>query len=122
MDKQTLIDTENKIRESFKQKRIRYMFHMCGGNEDSLIRIFEEIRDRDWVFSTHRSHYHALLKGMSPDELIERVELGSPLGICDAVQVLQAGRLPTHRGAVVDDLDFDLAVLVVELDHSPPDE
>ena len=79
MDKETLIDTENRIRESFKQKRIRYMFHMCGGNEDSLIRIFNEIRPQDWVFSTHRSHYHALLKGMSPDELIERVELGESM-------------------------------------------
>jgi len=36
--------------------------------------------------------------------------------------VLKTGRLTAHCGAVLDDLDFDLAVLVVELDHSPPDE
>lgn len=73
MEKDTLISTENRVRELFKDKKIRSMFHMSGGNEKELIRIFEEIGRQDWVFSTHRSHYHALLKGMSPDELVSRV-------------------------------------------------
>lgn len=79
MDRETLIDTENRIREAFKQKKIRSMFHLSGGNEDELIRIFKDIRPQDWVFSTHRSHYHALLKGMSPDELVERVIKGESM-------------------------------------------
>ena len=79
LSKQDLIDTENRIREEFKQKKIRFMFHMCGGNEESLIEIFKEIRYQDWVFSTHRSHYHALLKGMTPDELVNRVIKGESM-------------------------------------------
>jgi len=79
MDKQTLINTESRIRELFKQKKIRSMFHLSGGNEDALIDIFCDIRPQDWVFSTHRSHYHALLKGMSPDELVERVLNGESM-------------------------------------------
>ena len=79
MDKETLIRTEERIRELFKEKRIRFMFHLSGGNEEELIRIFENVRDSDWVFSTHRSHYHALLKGMSPDELIDEVVRGKSM-------------------------------------------
>jgi len=79
MDRQGLIDTEKRIVELFKQKKIRSMFHLSGGNEDELIRIFKDIRKQDWVFSTHRSHYHALLKGMPPDELINRVLRGESM-------------------------------------------
>lgn len=73
MNKQDLINTELKIKELFKQKKIRSFFHLSGGNEDELINIFKKIRSMDWVFSTHRSHYHALLKGMSSEDLIEKV-------------------------------------------------
>jgi TPP-dependent pyruvate/acetoin dehydrogenase alpha subunit len=75
----TLIDTERKIRELFKQKKIRYMFHLSGGNEKELIEIFEQIKPDDWVFSTHRNHYHALLKGMEEEELINRVIRGESM-------------------------------------------
>jgi pyruvate dehydrogenase E1 component alpha subunit len=42
---------------------------LSGGNEKHLIEIFKRISENDWVFSTWRSHYHALLKGVSPDWL-----------------------------------------------------
>lgn len=73
MNKETLIETESRIRELFKQKKIRSMFHLSGNNEVKLIEIFKNIKPNDWVFSTHRSHYHALLKGMSSDELVDKV-------------------------------------------------
>jgi hypothetical protein len=53
---------------------------------------------------------------------IQGVELGPALRICDTVNVLETRRLASHSRAVVDDLDLDLAVVIVELDHSPPDE
>ena len=79
MHKEALIATESRIRELFKEKKIRSMFHLCGGNETELVELFDKIWVRDWVFSTHRSHYHALLKGMSPDELIDRVLKGESM-------------------------------------------
>ena len=79
MDKQTLIDTEEKIVNLFREKKIRSMFHLSGGNEDELINIFKNIHREDWVFSTHRSHYHALLKGMSPYKLINEVVRGKSM-------------------------------------------
>ena len=41
-----------------------------GLYEEYLIQLFAEIRLEDWVFSTHRSHYHALLKGV-PQERVK---------------------------------------------------
>jgi hypothetical protein len=53
---------------------------------------------------------------------VEGIKLGPTLRIDHTVNVLQTGRLAAHGRSVVDDLDFDLAVLVVELDHAPPDD
>jgi pyruvate dehydrogenase E1 component alpha subunit len=33
-----------------------------SGNEQQLINYFRSVINDDWVFSTHRNHYHALLK------------------------------------------------------------
>ena len=37
----------------------------------NLIKIFKNIKSDDWVFSTWRNHYHALLKGI-PKELLKK--------------------------------------------------
>lgn len=79
MDEEILINTEKKIRELFLEKRIRSMFHLSGGNEEQLIEIFKQIKHEDWVFSTHRSHFHVLLKGMSQEELIKKVINGNSM-------------------------------------------
>lgn len=47
--------------------------HLSGGNEEQLIVIFKVIKAEDWIFTTYRSHYHALLKGMPREELMQRV-------------------------------------------------
>ena len=59
--KQKLIKFEEEIKDLFLKGKIRFPVHFSGGNEDDLIEIFKEIKDGDWVFSTHRNHYHALL-------------------------------------------------------------
>lgn len=70
MGKQELIDFEAEIKELFLAGEIRAPIHLVGGNEDALIELFQEVKENDWVFSTHRSHYHALLKGV-PAELVK---------------------------------------------------
>ncbi len=62
--KAELIQFEEEIKEEILRGNIRAPVHLSGGNEDDLIEIFKEIRFDDWVLSTHRSHYHALLKGI----------------------------------------------------------
>jgi pyruvate dehydrogenase E1 component alpha subunit len=68
-NEEELIHFENKIVESWETGKIRGPVHLSGGNEKHLIEIFKRISENDWVFSTWRSHYHALLKGVSPNWL-----------------------------------------------------
>lgn len=62
MNKQDLINFEKEIINGFKQGNTYGPLHLSGGNEEQLIEIFKQINKEDWIFSTHRSHYHALLK------------------------------------------------------------
>ena len=64
MNKEELIRFEEEIKRLFLDRRIRSPVHLSVGSENSLIEIFRKVRKHDWVFSTHRSHYHALLKGI----------------------------------------------------------
>jgi pyruvate dehydrogenase E1 component alpha subunit len=76
-----LIHFENKIIESWDAGKIRGPVHLSGGNEKPLIEIFKRISENDWVFSTWRSHYHALLKGVSPDWLETEILEGRSITI-----------------------------------------
>lgn len=80
-NEEELIHFENKIVESWDAGKIRGPVHLSGGNEKSLIEIFKRISENDWVFSTWRSHYHALLKGVSPDWLEKEILEGRSITI-----------------------------------------
>jgi hypothetical protein len=64
-----LIAFEADIAAEFNAARIRAPVHLSGGNEEQLIEIFKNIALEDWVFTTWRSHYHCLLKGVPPAQL-----------------------------------------------------
>ena len=64
-----IIDFENKIKDLWEAAKIPYPVHFSGGNEKQLIEIFKEVNSGDYIFSTHRSHYHYLLAGGSPNKL-----------------------------------------------------
>jgi pyruvate dehydrogenase E1 component alpha subunit len=78
-----LIDFENKIVQHWEAAKIRGPIHLSNGNENQLIEVFKRIRTDDWVFSTWRSHYHALLKGISPDWIENEILLGKSITICN---------------------------------------
>lgn len=69
LNKSELQAFTNKIKDLFNEVKIRSPIHLSLGNEDELIEIFKEVKESDWCFSTHRSHYHALLKGIPSDWL-----------------------------------------------------
>lgn len=71
---QELINFEQEVVELFRQGVLPFTIHFSGGNEDQLIEIFKEVADGDYVFSTHRSHYHYLLKGGSKERLIDHIK------------------------------------------------
>jgi pyruvate dehydrogenase E1 component alpha subunit len=78
-DKQELIDFERVVYDLFEDGDLPFLVHLCGGNEDILIDIFKNISQEDWVFSTHRTHYHYLLKGASKEDLIDKIKNGDSM-------------------------------------------
>lgn len=67
--KESLIAFEARIAEHWNAGNLPCVTHLCGGNEEQLLSIFADIRPGDWVLSTHRSHYHALLSGVPEAKL-----------------------------------------------------
>ena len=49
---------------------------MSKGNENQLIEIFKYISEDDWVFSSWRNHYHALLHGVNKQSLLKDIISG----------------------------------------------
>jgi pyruvate dehydrogenase E1 component alpha subunit len=78
-----LIHFENKIIESWEVGKIRGPIHLSNGNEAQLIEIFKRIKTTDWVFSTWRSHYHALLKGIPPKWIENEILDGKSITLCN---------------------------------------
>lgn len=63
MTKNELISQEDQIRAHWEAGDIPYLCHLMGGNEDELIAIFSQINPEDFVFASHRCHYHYSLHG-----------------------------------------------------------
>lgn len=81
MDKESLIQFEKDVIEAFESGIIHAPIHLSGGNEQQLIDIFKGIARTDWVFSTHRSHYHALLHGIPCEELMRQILDGHSMNL-----------------------------------------
>ena len=82
MRAEELISFEREVAEAFERQEIPGPIHLSGGNEDQLIEIFREIDPADWVFSTYRSHYHALLHGIPRAWLMAEIRAGRSMNIC----------------------------------------
>lgn len=76
-----LIAFEREVADRFERGEIRSPVHLSGGNEDALIAIFKEVRREDWVFSTWRSHYHALLHGIPPEKVMAQIMSGRSMNL-----------------------------------------
>lgn len=81
--KEKLIAFEDSIVELYEDGKLPFLFHLSGGNEDQLIKLFEDIGDDDYVLSNHRSHYHALLHGISPTDLTQMICDGRSMFVYD---------------------------------------
>jgi len=81
LTKEDLIKFEKLMSDHWESGKVRGPIHLSGGNEDELIEIFKYVKKTDWVFSTWRSHYHALLKGICPVWLEEEILAGRSITI-----------------------------------------
>lgn len=77
----SLIEFEEQVAREFEEGKISCPIHLSGGNEEMLISIFDMIKLSDWVISTHRNHYHYLLKGGDGEKLLAELR-GDRSGVC----------------------------------------
>ena len=78
----TLRAFEAEIADHFNAGHIRAPIHLSGGNEEALIEIFRAVQRHDWVLSTWRSHYHALLKGVPVAQIRGAIMDGRSITLC----------------------------------------
>lgn len=77
---QSLIAFEDRVRQSWEAGNLPCLLHLCGGEEEVLLRIFDEnVNEGDWIFGTHRSHYLALLAGMTEAEVWTAIHRGDSM-------------------------------------------
>lgn len=81
--KEELVAFESRIADLYLDHKLPFLFHLSGGNEDQLIEIFKNINEGDYVISNHRSHYHALLHGIPPEEVENYILNGRSMFIYD---------------------------------------
>ena len=81
VNKEKLINFEKEIKKIYESGKIKAPIHLSGNNEIELIKIFKKIKKKDWVFCSWRNHYHAILKGISTEELKKDIIGGRSMSI-----------------------------------------
>lgn len=76
-----LIAFEARVRDAVVAGDVLGPVHLSGGNEEQLIEVFKDVKVGDWVFSTWRSHYHALLHGLPPEWIFAEILSGRSMSL-----------------------------------------
>jgi len=82
VDKKLIVDFEKDIAEIYERGDIRGAIHLRNGNEETLIDIFKAVNTSfDYVYSTWANHVHALLKGIPPEKVKQRILDGNSMAM-----------------------------------------
>jgi pyruvate dehydrogenase E1 component alpha subunit len=104
LTEQDLINFELRVKEEYEKATITGPVHMSKGNEQQLIEIFKYVHPDDWVFSSWRNHYHALLHGVPEEHLWDLIVAGKSMSVfCKKPKVytssIVGGIIPIALGA-----------------------
>lgn len=83
MNEKELVRISKKIADNWNKGVYANPVHLSGGNEKQLLRLFKRIKKEDYVFSTHRPHYHYLLKGGTEKDLLRLIKQGLSMTLLD---------------------------------------
>ena len=80
--------------------------HLSKGNEEQLIEIFQYVHPDDYVYSTWRNHYHALLHGIDKDWLMDEIKRGRSMKIINKkhnfiISAIVGGIIPQALGTAL---------------------
>jgi TPP-dependent pyruvate/acetoin dehydrogenase alpha subunit len=106
MNKEQLINFEDKVAALFNAGGIRAPVHLYSGNEAQMIEVFKGVGRNDWVFCSWRSHYQCLLKGVPEDKVLAEIVAGRSISLCFPEHRIYAsaivgGVLPIAVGAAM---------------------
>lgn len=101
-----LIKFEDKVAETFNQGKIKAPVHLYSGNEDQILKVFEDINEEDWVFCSWRSHYQCLLKGVPEEILFQAILEGRSIALNFSdykifSSAIVGGQIPLALGAAL---------------------
>ena len=68
-----LVTFEEEVEKYYEDAQITAPVHLSKGNEKEVLEIFQYVHPDDWVFSSWRNHFHALLHGLDRDVLMEDI-------------------------------------------------
>ena len=72
------------IKDEWESGNINAPIHLSGGNEEELIEMFQSVNPGDYIFSTWRSHYHALLHGIEASWIKEKILGGKSITLINS--------------------------------------
>ena len=103
---ESLLAFEQRVADAFANKQIRAPIHLSDNNAQQLIDIFKDVKENDWVFTTWRSHFHCLLKGIPEEVLFNEIVAGRSMFLNDAKHKIVAsaivgGILPIALGVAL---------------------
>jgi len=101
-----LIDFETEVANLFNTGKIRAPIHLYDGNEEQIIKIFEDINADDWIFCSWRSHYQCLLKGVPQQRVVDDILDGKSISLCYPdfnlySSAIVGGQVPIATGAAL---------------------
>ena len=70
---ESLIAFEDRVKAAWENGDLPFLLHLGGGNEQRLLEVFEEIEEGDWIFVSHRNHYHSLLAGIPEERVFQNI-------------------------------------------------
>jgi len=76
-----LIKFEDEIAKDYNSSKIKGPIHLSKGNEKQVLKIFKYINKNDWVFSSWRNHYHALLHGVKKTLIKKFIYSGKSMSV-----------------------------------------
>lgn len=77
-----LIAFEAEVARRYEAGEIRGPVHLCSPSQaEPLIEIFKDISKDSWIFSTWRSHFHALLHGIPPEKVMDEILAGRSMNL-----------------------------------------
>jgi len=104
--KEQLDQFELDAKEEWESGKVLGPVHLSKGNEEQLIEIFQYVHPEDWVFSTWRNHYHALLHGIPEKWLMDEIKRGRSMKITNkehnfVISAIVGGIIPQALGVAM---------------------